>query len=272
MSSRRFSQSAINLVLLAFAFFTFLPVLILLVLSLKNLDQFNNQPLGLTFPLYFDNYSKAWNVMFDPIVHNVIVAVASTSLSLIMGASTAFVFARFTFPGRRLIFASLVFNLLVPSTILLVPTFQLVVQLNLHNTLWALILPYAAHQSLIILVLYSFFSDLPKEMFEAAHMDGAGVLDLFWRIAIPLALPAISAMAIYQVWWIWNDYAWPVLVANTPTTRTVSAGLIFFNDFTRPEPGAGMAAAVIAALPVAVLFLFTMRTFIAGMTSGSVKE
>lgn len=272
VNSRRIGRAVIQVVLFGFAFLTFFPVLILLSLSVKNLDQFNNQPLGLTFPLHFENYSMAWNVMTEPIIHNVIVAGVATFLSILMGGLAAFVFARFKFPFRRLLFGALLFNLVVPSTILLVPTFQLIVQFNLQNTLWALILPYAAHQSLIIFVLYSFFAELPGEMFEAATIDGARVLDLFWRIAVPLALPAISAMAIFQVWIIWNDYAWPVLVANSPGSRTVAAGLIFFNDFSRPEPGAGMAAAVIAALPVALLFLATMRTFIAGMTAGSVKE
>jgi hypothetical protein len=87
-------------------------------------------------------------------------------------------------------------------------------------------------------------------------------LQQFWRIAIPLALPALSAMAIFQIWWIWNDYAWPSLVANSTAARTVVSAVIFFNDgMYRPEPGAGMAAAVIAALPMVVLFVFTMRTF-----------
>jgi ABC-type glycerol-3-phosphate transport system permease component len=271
-NSKWAGRAVIQIVLGGFAILTFFPVLILLTLSFKNLDQFNNQPVGLSFPLHFENYAAAWKVMVEPIIHNIIVAVVATTLSILLGAVAAFVFARFNFPGRRILFAALLFNLLVPSTILLVPTFQLIVQFNLQNTLWALILPYAAHQSLIIFVLYAFFVELPGEMFEAARMDGARVLDLFGRIAIPLALPAISAMAIFQVWQIWNDYAWPVLVANSPSSRTVAAGLIFFNDFTRPEPGAGMAAAVIAALPVMVLFLATMRTFIAGMTSGAVKE
>jgi ABC-type glycerol-3-phosphate transport system permease component len=142
----------------------------------------------------------------------------------------------------------------------------------LQNTLWSLILPYAAHQSLIIVVLRSFFAELPSEMFDAAKVDGAGVWQLFTRIAIPLSLPVMSAMAIFQIWWIWNDYAWPSLVANAPEARTAVAAVIFFNDgMFRPEPGAGMAAAVIAAIPMVILFLVSMRTFVAGITAGALK-
>ncbi len=274
MVRRRFypNQLAIHALLIVLAFLTFVPLLTLLALSLKDPYQFNAEPMGLSFPFNFQNYAMAWRFMQDPIIHNVIVGVVSTSASLAMASITAFVFARFDFPGRNVLFFSLMILLLVPGTVLLVPTYQLIVQFNLHNTLWALILPYAAHQTLVIFVLRTFFAELPAEMFDAARVDGASVLQQFWRITIPLSLPVLSAMAIFQVWWIWNDYAWPTLVANSPEARTAVTGLIYFNDFSRPEPGAGMAAAVIAAIPMVLLFLVSMRTFIAGLTAGAIKE
>lgn len=273
MTHRRFepSQLLIHFILLILAILTFVPLVILVSLSLKDLGQFNADPMGISLPFHFENYATAWKFMQDPLIHNIVVGVLATSLSLAMSAAAAFVFARFEFPGRNVLFFSLMLLLLVPGTVLLVPTYQLIVQLNLHNTLWALILPYAAHQTLIIFVLRTFFAELPAEMFDAAKVDGANVLQLFWRIAVPLSLPVMSAMAIFQVWFIWNDYAWPTLVANSPEARTAVTGLIYFNDFSRPEPGAGMAAAVIAAIPVLILFLFTMRTFIAGLTAGAAK-
>jgi ABC-type glycerol-3-phosphate transport system permease component len=211
--------------------------------------------------------------MRDPLWHNVVIGLVSITAGLLMAALTAFVFARFEFPGRDFLFFAFLLILFVPGTVLLVPTFQLIIRFSLQNTLWALILPYSAHQSLMIFVLRSFFADLPAEMFDAAKVDGAGPLQQFWRIGVPLALPALSAMAIFQIWWIWNDYAWPTLVANSPAARTAVSAVIFFNDgMYRPEPGAGMAAAVIAALPMVLLFLVTMRTFVAGLTAGAVKE
>jgi ABC-type glycerol-3-phosphate transport system permease component len=262
---------SIHSVLLIFAVLTFVPLITLLTLSVKDLSQFNTQPMGLSFPLHLENYSAAWAFMRDPLWHNILVGVVSTSLSLGMAALAAFVFARFDFPGRNLLFGALILILLVPGTVLLVPTYQLIVQFQLQNTLWALILPYAAHQSLMLFVLRTFFAELPQAMFDAARVDGASVLQLFTRITLPLSLPILSAMAIFQVWWIWNDYAWPSLVANSNEARTAVTGLIYFNDFSRPEPGAGMAAAVLAALPMVVLFLLTMRTFIAGLTAGALK-
>ncbi|CAG0940892.1 partial Diacetylchitobiose uptake system permease protein NgcG, partial [Anaerolineae bacterium] len=248
---RNAGQYVIHLILLVLAIFTVIPLITLVNLSFKDPYQFNFDPMGPASPLTFENYTLAWRFMQDPLLHNVIVGIVSIIASLTMASATAFVFARFDFPGRSWLFGAIMLILLVPSTVLFVPTYQLIIQFSLQNTLWALILPYAAHQSLIIVVLRSFFAELPSEMFDAAKVDGAGVWQLFTRIAIPLSLPVMSAMAIFQIWWIWNDYAWPALVANAPEARTAVAAVIFFNDgMFRPEPGAGMAAAVIAALPM----------------------
>lgn len=269
---RNIDQYIIHLVLLVFAIFTVVPLLTLFNLSLKNPNQFDTDPMGPASPIAVENYALAWRFMQDPLIHNIIIGIVAISASLAMAAMTAFVFARFEFPGRNWLFAAIMLILLVPNTVLLVPTYQLIIQFSLQNTLWSLILPYAAHQSILIIVLRSFFAELPSEMFDAARVDGAGVWHLFTRIAIPLSLPVLSAMAIFQIWWIWNDYAWPALVANAPDARTAVAAVIFFNDgMFRPEPGAGMAAAVIAAIPMVILFLVSMRTFVAGITAGALK-
>ncbi|MBP7964390.1 MAG: carbohydrate ABC transporter permease, partial [Caldilineaceae bacterium] len=227
---RNAGQIVINSILALLAVLTFVPIATLINLSFKDTFQFGANPMGITLPLAFSNYELAWQFMRDPLWHNVVIAAVSITASLSMAALTAFVFARFDFPGRDTIFFGFLLILFVPGTILLVPTFQLIVHFHLQNTLWSLILPYAAHQSLIIFVLRSFFTDLPAEMFDAAKVDGAGTLQQLWRIAIPLALPALSAMAIFQVWWIWNDYAWPTLVANSTNARTAVSAVIFFND------------------------------------------
>jgi ABC-type glycerol-3-phosphate transport system permease component len=111
-------------------------------------------------------------------------------------------------------------------------------------------------------------------MFEAARLDGASYLDIYGRIVIPLSWPIIGAMGIFQVWWHWNDYVWPSLVLSKPDLRTVAQALVQFNDAllaAHPEPGHSMAASVLASIPLVLLFLFSMRMFIAGMTAGAVK-
>jgi ABC-type glycerol-3-phosphate transport system permease component len=268
---RNTSQWLLQLTLLTLAFITFAPLFTLLSLSVKDIYQFNVAPMGVTFPMHFDNYALAWKFMAEPIWHNVLVATIATLASLMMASISAFVFARFRFPGRDLLFFAIVILLFIPNTVLLVPTYQLIIRFSLQNTLWALILPYCAIQALAIMVLRTFFLEMPDELFDAAVVDGASVLQQFTAIGAPLARPVIGAMAIFQVWLIWNDYAWPSLVANAPQARTAALALIVFNDFTMPKPGAGMAAGVLAALPMLALFFVTMRTFIAGLTAGAVK-
>lgn len=268
---RHRGQLMLHSILAILAFLTFVPLVTLLSLSVKDVYQINVAPMGLTLPMRFENYALAWKFMRDPIWHNVIVATVATCASLTMSTLSAFVFARFRFPGREQLFFAILILLFIPNTVLLVPTYQLIISQNLHNTLWALILPYCAQQALAIVVLRTFIQELPEEMFDAAVVDGASILQQFRHIAVPLAFPVIGAMAIFQVWLIWNDYAWPLLVANVPQARTATLALIIFNDFTLPEPGAGMAAGVLAALPMVLLFFVTMRTFIAGLTAGAVK-
>jgi len=184
-------QLAIHALLVVLAVFTLVPLATLINLSFKDPYQFNLDPMGPAWPLTLENYTLAWRFMRDPLVHNIVIGVVAIAASLAMAALTAFVFARFEFPGRDLLFFALLLILLVPSTVLLVPTYQLIIQFKLLNTLWALILPYAAHQSLIIIVLRSFFADLSSEIFDAARVDGAGVLQLFWHLAVPLSLPVL---------------------------------------------------------------------------------
>lgn len=272
MGIRRFlGQLSLQTVLIVLGVLTFAPVVVLLLLSVKDVYQFNIAPMGLTFPMHWSNYALAWKFMRVPLMHNVVVALVATTAGLTMASVAAFVFARFRFPGRETLFFAIVILLFIPNTVLLVPTYQMVVSVGLQNTLWALILPYCAQQALAIVVLRTFFEELPAEMFDAATVDGATVLQQYRLIAMPLAIPAVSAMAIFSVWLIWNDYAWPSLVANATQSRTAALALIVFNDFVQPEPGAGMAAGVLAALPIVILFFFTMRSFISGLTAGAVK-
>jgi len=254
---------------------TLFPIFVMLSISFKDFFQYTSSPLAPRLPLHWENYQAAWDVMARYYVNNLVVIGSSTALSLLIGSLAAYTLARYRFPGRQFVFFVILAVLAIPSVVILVPSFMLIVQLGILNTYWALILPYAAHLSLVIFVLTTFFTTLPEEMFEAARLDGAGHLTLYARLVLPLSWPIIGAMAIFQVWWMWNDYIWPSLVISDPAKRTVAQGLVMFTDAqinVRPEPGQAMAASVLASIPLVIMFLFSMRTFIAGITSGAVKS
>ncbi len=254
---------------------TLFPIFVMLSISFKDFFQYTGTPLAPTWPLHWENYKAAWDVMARYYLNNIIIIGAATAISLAVGSLAAYALARYRFPGRQFVFFVILAVLAIPSVVILVPSFMLIVQLGILNTLWALILPYAAHLSLVIFVLTTFFSTLPEEMFEAARMDGAGHMTLYARLVLPLSWPIIGAMAIFQVWWMWNDYVWPSLVISDPVKRTVAQGLVTFTDAlinVQPEPGQAMAASVLASIPLVILFLFSMRSFIAGITAGAVKS
>ncbi len=260
------------IVLSVFAVPTLFPIYVMLNMAGKDLFQYTLRPLLPTFPYHFENYLYAWQFLARSFFNNLVIIGVSTTIVLLLASMTAYALARHSFPGKRFVFYAILCVLAIPATVIMVPQFMLVVQLGVVNTLFAVMLPYAAHQSLVIIVLYTSFSQLNESMFEAARIDGAGHLRIFTTIVIPLSKPILAAMAIFEVWWLWNDYAWPSLVLSSARLRTVALQLVTFVDgMAIPQPGQEMAANVIAALPIVLLFLFSMKTFISGITSGAVK-
>lgn len=262
----------LHVVLILFAIPTYFPVFVMFSISGKDFFQYGQQPLLPTLPFHFSNYEIAWEAMANTYLNNTLIIGLGVTGIMIFGSLTAFVLARFDFIGRKLIFYFILSVLAIPSTIIIVPLFMLIVNLGLINTRWAVILPYAAQQSFAVLVLYTFFSNLPREIFESAEIDGAGFFDMYIHLGIPLARPIISAIGVFLIWLFWNDYIWPSLVLSDPDLQTVALKLVvFYLGRSVPEPGQGMAASVISSIPLIILFLVSMRTFIAGLTSGAIK-
>jgi ABC-type glycerol-3-phosphate transport system permease component len=262
----------LHLILVVFAIPTFFPVFVMFSISGKDFFQYGQQPLLPTLPFHFSNYEVAWSFMSNTYLNNFIIIGTGVAAILLFSSLTAFSLAQFDFPGRRVIFYFVLAVLAIPSTIILVPLFMLIVNLGLLNTYWAVILPYAASQGFAILVLYTFFSSLSKELFESAQIDGAGFLEMYIHLGLPLARPIMSAIGVFLIWLLWNDYIWPSLVLSDPQLQTVALKLVvFYLGRGIPEPGQGMAASVISAIPLVLLFLVSMRTFIAGLTAGAIK-
>jgi ABC-type glycerol-3-phosphate transport system permease component len=163
---------------------------------------------------------------------------------------------------------------MIPGVLTLVPAFLLVKNFGLINTYGALILPYiAGGQVFAIFILRSFIASLPEELFEAARLDGASTFQAFRHIAIPLSKPILVTIAIMNILGTWNDYVWPLVTTPDGKLWTISVGIVTFgNSFRGLESwGPMFAAFVLASIPLIVLFLFTMRYFIAGLTSGALK-
>jgi multiple sugar transport system permease protein len=169
---------------------------------------------------------------------------------------------------------------MVPGALSLVPAFVLYKNLGLFNTYWALIVPYAVGGSVFgVFLLRTFFATLPEELFEAARIDGAGMLGQFWRICIPLSYPIIGTLAILQIVYTWNDFIWPSVVVEDDAKQIISVALVRLTN-TMTASGTGdmsgvygplFAAYVLAALPIFILFIFASKQYIQGLISSGLK-
>ncbi|MBX3000882.1 MAG: carbohydrate ABC transporter permease [Caldilineaceae bacterium] len=197
-------------------------------------------------------------------LNSVIVSVAATALGLFISSLTAYGFARLEFPGRNLIFMGILFTLMVPGQVTLIPVFLLIRNLGWLDTYHALIWPGAASVFGVFL-LRQFFLSIPKELEEAALMDGAGRFRIYWQIILPLSRAAMIALMIFTFLGSWNDLFWPLIVLNRLEMRTLPVGLTVLNGTYTQERALIMAGAVIASAPVLIFYAIFQRRIIQGV-------
>lgn len=265
-------QRSVLAVLLALVALTFFPFAMMVSISLKDNVQFYAGFWALPAPAHWDNYSSAFVVIWPYLINTVVVAIIAVPGVLLVSALAAYAFARFTFPGRTLVYGMIISLMMIPFVLTLVPSFVLVRNLGLLDTRWALVLPYiAGGEVLSVFILRAFFANLPEEIFEAARIDGASDLQIFLRIGVPLTRAALGTVAILQLISIWNDYIWPSVVIADDSLRTLVVGLVFFQQRAGTDWGPLMAGYTIAALPLLVVFALTTRHFMEGLTVGALK-
>src|SRR4051794_2646448 len=204
---QRPSQTLLHLGLLILLALSLYPVIMMVVLSFKNPVQWLDARWLPTFPLRQQNYATAWDNVIRYVFNTILVAVAGTSGMLMLASYSAFIFARMRFPGRELLYYSVIALLMIPGVLSLVPAFVLYKSLGMYNTYWALIVPIATDGSVFgVSLLRTFLASLPEELFESARIDGAGLLAQYWRICIPLSYPILGSLAILQIVYTWNDF------------------------------------------------------------------
>lgn len=261
-----------NLFLIVVLFLTFLPFYFLLITSFKNISQMQHHFMSPTLPLHWENYIVAFNQLWKYFWNTVFVTVISVPGVLLVSSMSAFVFARYSFPGRTLLFYTIISLLMVPFILTLVPAFVWIKQLGLLNTYWALIFPYiAGGQVFAIYLLRSFFATIPNDIFDSATVDGANIFQTYWRIALPLTTPMLSVIAIVNTLHVWNDYIWPLVTLQDDSMRTITIGLRYFQGQFQINYGPLFAGYILGSLPLLILFLLAMRPFVSGLTSGAIK-
>lgn len=272
MKSRKLNWLAAT-ALFALLLLSLAPLLIMVARSFKELYQVVESPIFLTMPLHYENYATAWELVRQYLANTIWLVVTTVAGVLLLSSLTAYVFARYQFPGKKALFAMLIALLMIPQVIGFVPSIAFVCKiLRLNNNWFGVLLPYwASGQALAVYLLRSFFEGLPEEMYEAARLDGAGHAELYWMLTLPLSGSILSVIAILNIINAWNDYVWPSIVLADPRKTTIAVGLVFLRDNASPQPGVEMAAYVIASVPMLILFLAAMRTFVRGIQAGAIK-
>ncbi len=220
----------------------------------------------------WDNFRLLWSRY--PIVswlsRSLFIAVASVVITVFVNLLAGYTFAKFSFPGRNLLFFAILSTLMIPIQVILVPEFLITSWLGLLNNQWGVILPRAA-EAFGIFMVRQFMVSIPDELLEAARLDGAGEFSIFMRIVLPLSKPVIAVLVILTFMWRWNDFAWPLVVLTEQANYTVPLGLNLVRGEVNPEWGQVMALALIALAPMIVVFLLFQRYLIQGIANTGLK-
>jgi raffinose/stachyose/melibiose transport system permease protein len=261
-------------VMLIVCAFVLVPILMVVFGSFKTVDEFFSKPYSLPKHWDFFNYRKAWKeaniqrTMLNSAIATVIGVLVSTTLASL----AAYGLARFKFAGRlglRLVFVG---GLVVPVQLIILPLFVFFRQIHLLGGVWSLVVVYCVFGiPLGVLVMTGFFAVLPKDLEDAARIDGASHFEIFLKIMLPLSRPAISAVLILNGVWMWNDFFLGFILITHQNSMTLPVGIMAFRGTYTTEWGLIFASVTISIVPVVAAYLLLSRQFIAGLTAGSVK-
>ena len=205
-------------------------------------------------------------------VNSVITALAATALQMGFALLMAYAFAAIRFPGKGVLLFLVLVTMLIPDELRLLPNYRIMARLNWLDTYWALIIPPAAH-AFPVFVMVQQFRRIPKDLLDAAHVDGAGHFRRLVRVAIPLSKPTLAAATLIAFLGRWNDFLWPLVVIDRLSMRTLPIGLAYLQDVAEGMVrwNVLMAGSLIAVSPLLISYMFAQRYFVAGLWRGAFK-
>jgi multiple sugar transport system permease protein len=261
------------LLLLTFLFIS--PVVFMLLTSFKTRQESAQSPPTFwphapTFDAYRTILTADGTPVFRWFANSMIAATSNAFIVVITSALAAYALARMDFPGKKLVFGLIVATLFVPPVILVIPNYEIVGRLFWLDTLIAVIIPTAAN-AFGVFFMRQFFVGLPKELEESAYLDGANTWQVFSKVVVPLSRPALATLTLLAFLTNWNDFLWPVYVLFSPENQTLQAGLSTLQSANNVRYDLLMAGAVIASLPVLILYSLSQRFIIEGVSRSGLK-
>ncbi|NEN06247.1 carbohydrate ABC transporter permease [Diaminobutyricibacter tongyongensis] len=259
--------------LIALAWFA--PIVIVVVTSFRTFDDIAANGIGsLPHSFTLQTYSDAWTQggLFQALVNSMIVTIPTVFLTLLLSAAAAFGLSRYRIPFRRTILLIMLAGNLLPVQMILIPIARVSQQLNVYDTLAAVIAVQTAFGlGFYTFVLYGFMRSIPGELQDAASIDGAGTVRIFFQMILPLTRPALAALGALSFTWIFNDLLWSITLLQTTSKMPTTAAVLSLQGQYVSSWSVIAAATVIAAIPSTLVFLFFQRSFIGGLALGSVK-
>lgn len=248
------------------------PFFVLLASSFKHQMQIYESPWFFSSPLYPSNYGVAFRQISQPIVHSLAVTAIGVAATLIASATSAFSFARYSFPFKNALYGVIIMLLMIPGFVILVPQFISVKNMGMYNTLLGQALPPAAsYTAMGVMLMRAFFEGLSISLYEAAEMEGARDFSVFARIVLPLSKPIVATVAIMSGLQIWNNFVWSLVVTTGDKVKPVILAIMTVQGGINEGDGVKLAGYVIASLPLLILFFAATKPFVSGLTQGAVK-
>ncbi len=221
----------------------------------------------------FDEYRLLFsgeNAYFTWYKNSLVITVVQVALALFLSACVGYGFAMYDFKGKNIFFMLVLLVMMVPTEVIMLPLYRLIVNMKLMNTMWGIILPYIV-VPMLVFFFRQYLSGIPKDFLEAARVDGCSEYGIFVRIMLPLMKPSFAAMGIYQGMQSWNNFLWPMIVTNSIDKITLPVGLQSLITPYGNNYDILIAGSCFAIIPILILFICFQRYFIEGMTAGGVK-
>ena len=259
--------------LIAATLFYLMPVYVMVMNGLKDKSYMSLADMWKP-PLYLNGggFPVAWETLSPNLWASLRMAVPATILSSLLGAVNGYLLSKWKFRGSDLIFTLILFGMFIPYQSILIPLIQMLAHIGLYGKWQGLVLVHVIYGiPITCLIFRNYFTNVPTELVEAARIDGAGLIQTFFQIVLPLSLPAFVVVGIFQFTNIWNDFLFGVTVVFNPADQPVTVALNNLNGTNSVDWTVVMAAAVLSALPTLLVYVFLGRFFIRGLLAGSMK-
>jgi ABC-type glycerol-3-phosphate transport system permease component len=274
MTVRHAKQALLLLGLSLFTMFSAGPFVWVATMSLRTTTEIMADHYALPGIWHWEKFPEAWfrsnyNVYFS---NSLFVVVSAVAILTVIGAMAAHCFARYRFRLNRVLYFVIFSTIILPPQITIIALFQILVQYGIYNSLVGLTLVYVSIQlPLTIYILESFFARIPTDLFDAARIDGYSEWEIFWRVSLPIALPALATIVILNTILLWNEFLYAVVLITEDANRTLPLGIQRFMGDQLEDVGMIATGLMIAIVPVVLIYVFFSEKLIQGMTAGAVK-